>query len=341
MTSPAASRPRPAPWELALLVALPALWLITLYAQSPRAPDFFPLYFAAGRVLAGESPYGAQATAALAQRWDAPFAAAGVAYPLPLILLVTPLTALPLVAAAIVWVALGAAMAAGVADLPAWRGSAMAALLPLSFLPLQRSLVMGQATLIWFGLAALLLRSARRGDTWPWAICMALLVLKPQNGLIFALYGAYLAWRERRAVLLIAAGVGLALAGVSFLIQPGWLAAWRGQLAAYQAIVEPQTLLPWGLAVVAACWRAPAWARLAILQVALFPLSDLYSGAPLLIAWCAFPPPLALAGAGASWLWLLLGLPNTLGSFWLTLLLPLALAGIWQQWRLRRPQPAR
>ena len=70
----------------------------------------------------------------------------------------------------------------------------------------------------------------------------------------------------------------------------------------------------------------------------LFPLSDLYSGAPLLIAWCAFPPPVALAGAGVSWLWLFLGLPNSLLSFWLTLIAPLALAGIWQA--LRRPQDA-
>ena len=329
---------RLSPWAMALMVIVPALWLVILYAQSPRAPDFFPLHFAARQVLGGESPYGPQASELLAQSWDAPFAAAGVAYPLPLILLVTPLAPLPFAVAAVCWVVLGAALSAGVTALPEPRGSPLILLLPLCFLPLQRSLQMGQATLIWFGLAVLLLRSVRRGDAWLWAVCIVLLALKPQNGLIFALYGVYMAWRERREVLLIAAALGAALVGLAFVAQPGWLIAWRDQVMVYQTIVRPPTLLPWGLALLLACWRSGTWARLAILQVILFPLSDLYSGAPLLIAWSAFPPPVALAGAGVSWLWLFLGLPNSLLSFWLTLIAPLALAGIWQA--LRRPQDA-
>ncbi len=73
--------------------------------------DFEPLYFAAQRVLAGLSPYGADATNALAAHWPAKFAAAGVAYPLPIILLVLPLTWLPWTLAMSLWISAGTIMA--------------------------------------------------------------------------------------------------------------------------------------------------------------------------------------------------------------------------------------
>lgn len=338
MIKPTVTSPSRSPlWVLALLIGLPSLWLITLYAQAPQAIDFFPLYFAARQVLGGQSPYGPEATTALAQVWDAPFASAGVAYPLPLILLVVPLAGFSFAAAALCWITFGVVLTAGVVRLGKWPYSPLALLLPLCFLPLQRSLFLGQATFIWLGIAVLLLHSMRRGNRWLWAICIVLLVLKPQNGLIFALYGVYQAWRERRQVLVIAAVFGTALAGLSFLVQPGWLSAWLQQMRLYQTVVQPQSLLPWGLLVVLACWRSEIWARLAILQVVLFPLSDLYGSTPLIIAWCAFPLPIALIGSGVSWCWFFCRLPNTSLVFWMTLLVPLVVAGLWQ---LRQPQPS-
>src|SRR5262245_33144826 len=182
---------------------------LTLLALLWRAgivtPDFFPLYLGAELVRSGQSPYGSDATALLIQRWHAPepFPRAGIAYPLPVLILVMPLTLLPYSIAAGLWLLIGASVAALVSRLPD-----VDLLLPMLFWPLFWSVAIGQATLIWFGLSVLMILAMRDRQAWLVGMCIALLPLKPQSGLLFALVGCWWAWREDRTAFIWAAGVG-------------------------------------------------------------------------------------------------------------------------------------
>lgn len=100
-------------------------------------------------------------------------------------------------------------------------------------------------------------------------------------------------------------------------------------------------LLPVSLLAVVACWRLPWWSWVAVAQVVAFPLSDLYSALPLLLCWIAVGGPLALIGAGLSWVWPIAGLPNTIEVFWLLLIWPLIIGAGWRSWQKGRRQRQR
>lgn len=67
---------------LTICAVIMTLWLMALFSDPRLGTDFYPLYFGARRIISGESPYGAEATQALMREWSAPFAAAGIAYPI-------------------------------------------------------------------------------------------------------------------------------------------------------------------------------------------------------------------------------------------------------------------
>ena len=314
----------------AISVPLMTLWLLLLFADPRLGVDFYPLYFAGQRLGLGLSPYGDDATRQLAQGWHAPFATAGIAYPLPLLLLMVPLALVPLAYATGTWISAG--VIGVLAALRLRQGWPALLCIALLFLPFYRGAVMGQATLIWFGLSALLVMAIQSERLGVVGVVCALLLLKPQNGLLFGLAGIAWACAGHRRALWWFFGASLALWGGAFFAQPGWLNAWLAQVQTYQAIVRPPSLLPWGLAAIAATWKLPWWARVAAAQVIAFPLSDLYSGLPLLFCWLAIGGPAALAGASVSWLWSLLGLPKTVAIFWLVVMLPLLVAAVWRGW---------
>lgn len=312
------------------MTLIPALWIVLVASNRELGTDFFPLYFAARRIMSGLSPYGPQATAELARQWHAPFATAGIAYPLPFLLLVLPLGLLPFALAAGLWILAG--LAGAVASLRLADSWKPLTLLPLLFLPVFRSVVLGQATLVWFGLAVLLLLGIKYRWGWVVGVAAALLILKPQNGLLFAAAGLIWAARtERRALIWFVGAEGL-LALAATIVEPGWLAAWLAQVQSYNAIVHPPSLLPWGLLLALAAWRQPWWSIVAACQVVFFPLSDLYSALPLLLCWVAIGGPLALVGAGVSWIWSLAGLPNSVVVLWGLIICPLMLAMAWRSW---------
>ncbi len=319
-----------------LVVAVPiiALWIVLLANDSRLGVDFYPLYFGGEQIRAGISPYGDDATRALMQHWNAPFAKAGVAYPLPLLLMLVPLSLLPFGIAVSLWIGAGILGSLSVLRLKLQWYRLVA--LPFLFMPFHRSVVMGQATLIWFGLAVGLVIAiqAQRADIV--GVLSALLILKPQNGLFFALAGLVWAVVAHRRALWWFVGASVSLWGMAFVLQPGWLQAWFDQVRIYQTIVHPPSLLPLGLLVVAACWKLPWWARIAAAQVVFFPLSDLYSALPLLLCWVAIGGPLSIIGASVSWLWSILGMPSTVVIFWLMVLLPLIVVAIWQGWIAHR-----
>lgn len=311
-------------------IILIAFWFALFFTDALRGVDFYPLYFAATRIRDGLSPYGQDATFALMQNWDAPFASAGIAYPFPFLLLIVPFTFAPFPYAAWMWEFLGGISSIFVLKLgKAWRHS-----FPLLFLflPFYRSISLGQATLIWFGLSALLLHGIYSRRPWLVGIVVVLLLLKPQNGLFFAVAGILWGWAEERQTLWWFLGTALIIGCIAFGIRPGWLSEWIAQIQLYATIVTPQSLLPAGLLVLAACWRLPWWARVAVAQVVLFPLSDMYSALPLLFCWIAIDGPLALVGAGLSWLWLIGGFPNTVTMLWIFILVPLIVCALLRTW---------
>lgn len=314
-------------FSITLIAIIAGLWLALVIIQQPGyGGDFYPLYKAAQAVQAGALPYGEPFTRDLAREWPFPFAQAGFAYPLPVALLVTPLTVAPLALAGGVWAVVGLAGAWSAVCGRGW----LALLLPIAFMPVHRAFVMWQASLIWLALAVALRCALANGLSVLAGACIAILPAKPQAGLVFALAG--LAWAARYNLqALVWAGVfGLAVWGGSLAVWPGWLAGWLDQVRAYSQIVRPAWLLPFGLALPWALWRMPDWSWFALMQVVLFPLSDLYSALPLLLAWAEVGGVLALAGAGVSWLWVLLGLPNSIWVFWGLIMLPLLACGVWR-----------
>jgi hypothetical protein len=313
-----------------LFAIIAPVWIVLLFTMTRFGVDFEPLYFAGQRVLSGLSPYGADTTNALAAQWPAPFATAGVAYPLQIILLVAPLTWLPRILAVSLWVSIGM--------LAAFRSVRLASswqqlvLLPLLFLPLHRSVALGQATLVWFGLAVTMLLAIKSPKPWLVGLTCALLVLKPQNGLLFAMAGLVWSFRHDRRAIWWFVGCSGVLGTVSLLVQPDWPFAWLRQMQIYSEIVRPPTLLPAGLLLVLACWRLPWWARVAAAQVVLFPLSDVYSTVPLLLCWVAIGGPAALFGASITWLWAAPGFPNNMDTVWGLIMCPLLFCAIWRAW---------
>jgi len=311
-----------------LFAVIASIWTVLLFSMTRFGVDFEPLYFAAQCVLAGLSPYGADATNTLAANWPAQFAAAGIAYPLPIILMIVPLTLLPSTLALSLWISAGSIMAyCSIRLAPPWP---YLILLPLLFLPLHRNIMLGQATLVWFGLTVTLILAIKRRQPWLIGVICALLVLKPQNGLLFALAGLAWSFRHDRRAVWWFAGCGASLGCISLLLQPEWPYAWLQQVQVYSNIVQPPSLLPLGLVVVLACWRLPWWAVVAAAQVVLFPLSDVYSTLPLLLCWVAIGGPAALLGAGISWLWVMPGVTNTISNVWVLILCPLLVCAVWR-----------
>lgn len=334
-------------YRLTLLLAITHLAAIAVFwAGAAIAQDFFPLYFGAGWLLDGQLPYGKEATEALARVWlvPEPFRNSGLAYPLPAIMLLLPLALLPFLLASIVWTVVGWLLAvAGSA-----RITGSTPLLPLLYWPLLWSAILGQATLLWIGLAALLVVAMQQKRPWLAGVCIALLPLKPQAGLLFALAGCWWAWREQRRALLVA-GATAGLLGIgSLLLAPAWLSSWLSQLTLYDALVDPQLQLAWLFPLLIACWRLPWFARLAIVQVFAFPMvshnygADPYVLLPLLLAWVGIGGRVALLGVACSWLWLPLLFANLgLLAGPLALFVPLLLAGSWRFFQsTRRSLPA-
>jgi hypothetical protein len=171
-------------------------------------------------------------------------------------------------------------------------------------------------------------------------LCIALLPLKPQSGILFALVGVIWAWQHARRALLWAFGFGGALATLSFFVQPGWFIAWVDQIILYRQIITPLWLWPWLIVLVLCSWGLPWWARLMIVQVLLFPVvrqsygADPYTLLPLLLVWCAIGGRLAIGGVALSWLWpiaFVAEMSNYVSD--LFLLLPLACACAWRTWQ--------
>jgi hypothetical protein len=314
-----------------LLIGCVGLWVGLFFLRQPKdglGTDFYPLYRAGQALLAGENPYGPALMAEFVRDWRVPYAAAGFAYPLPAVVGVWPVLLLPLPLAILVWLVAGTLGSAAAIRLRSdWR---TLLLLPFCFMPLHGAAIMKQATLIWFALIVVLIFAMRREKAWLVGLCVALLPAKPQVGILFALAGLVWAWRSHRRTLFWVVGWGALIWGGSFLLQPHWVTDWLASVARYNRIVYTASLLPLGLVLLIVTWRLPWYARLGAAQVALFPITDVYSTLPLLLTWVGIGGPLALLGSSISWLGVLAGLPNTIVVLWAVVLVPLIACAAWQ-----------
>jgi hypothetical protein len=316
-----------------------SFWFAVLLLQNPGddlETDFYPIYRAGQVLLAGENPYSQAEIEHYRSVWEAPFARAGFAYPLFLVVGIIPLLLLPLKAAAWVWTGFGIAGSAAAIFLQKnWRA---VLLLPFLFMPLHRAATFRQATLVWCALLVVLILAMQHKKAWLVGWCIVMLAAKPQVGILFSAAGLVWGLRQDRKVLLWAGAWAVGIYGLSFWLQPGWVQAWMQNVLIYERIVEPVSLLPWSLILLAVTWKLPWYARLAAAQVALFPLSDVYSSLPLLLTWVGIGGWLSLAGSAVSWVWLALGLPTTVSMLWLMILLPVITASLVRFWQaMARP----
>ena len=306
-------------------------WVALLIVQQPPeiGGDFYPIYFGALKLLAGQDPYTAEASREMASQWLTPYAA-GFPYPLPMALICAPLVLIPLPVSMWLWTIFGTCGSFAALGLrPEWRKQL---LLPLFFAPLYISILVKQGTLVWFALIVVLLFAMRRRSSWLIGLSVALLPIKPQVGLFFAFAALIWSWQNDRRALYWAALWSILIWGASFALLPSWPLGWLEELKLYQAVNPAPSLLPWSLLLVLVTWKMSWPARLAALQIAVFPLNSLYTLLPLLLVWLEIGGPLALLGASVSMLWLAFPFERSAAVLWALTGVPLIFCAAWR-WR--------
>jgi hypothetical protein len=179
-------------------------------AQPESAPDPAPLIFAARSLIAGQNPYDVVGRAGSSS--DVP----PVLYPLPAILLFTPVASLPIPLVSSVWIAIGA-------GLLAWAVTRERLLSPASVLFVSTPFIHAVQTAQWTPL----LTSA---------------TLLPAAGFLFACKPTTALWLfayNPRWQTAVAAAMFLA---VSIVIWPGWIFAWRANFSTAVNVMSPLTL---------------------------------------------------------------------------------------------------
>ncbi len=310
-------------------------WILIRYGgifPGPPGQDFYQLWLGARMLIHGSSPYGEVVQREMSRAYGQ-WGGHSLPYPLPAVMVVTPLAILPLGTALVVWLSLNLVALSA----PVWlqRKGHYHLLLLLVFLPLVRTVGIAQPTLMWTSLAILLVVALQRGWSIPAGLCLALLPAKPQAGLIFATVGAMWALRHQRRALVWAGLWSLVIWGESFLLVPDWLGPVVTSVRRYSVLYPAPSLLPLGLLVIVAAYRLPWWGVAAAAQVILFPVRDIYSTLPLLVGWIAIGGPLGLIGAGLSWGWFALSSLPFVPRLWVSIFLPFAAAALWRAFTVR------
>lgn len=309
-----------------IVLGILSLLFILPIALQGYGHDFCPIYEGARLMVNDQSPYGAAATAYLAQTCPAVEAGAGTAYPLPFYFLLVPFVLLPFPIAAFIWTWIGTLLSLAIfLFVRQWPNIIF---LSICFLPFYRAVMIGQSSLIWFGICVILLMSLCRNWWFMAGICIAILVWKPQAGAIFALAGMWWGIRYDRRVLLVGAVHVWIMLIVAYVWQPNWLADWLLQVAVYQRVnISSSWLIILPLALVLS-WRFPGIVKIALIQVFLFPLVDPYAALPLLIIWILVGGWGAFFGASVAYLW-----PSwPWQGHWLLIIGPLLLAMAYRSW---------
>jgi hypothetical protein len=320
--SSAESRPGGASWRASIAVALGLATLAATIAWMSMSPsglakDFTLSWTAANHVLAGHDPYGEMRPTGV-YPFNVPFY-----YPLPAALLAVPFAPLPVRYAGIAFVF----VSFGVSALALMRDRAPRAALLLGF-PAVMAATLGQWSPLL--LAATVVPAVQ-----------LVLPVKPTLGA-----AAFLSRPSRVGVVL-----ALAVVGLCFLVQPGWLASWRAVVAGAWTSYTPPLRWGHGLGIVLLAafiwWRDPDARLLGVMVVA--PQLPLFYD-QLLVQAAARTPREVLLLVGASWVgglaWAFQGSPNA-GSaraptllILLTIYLPALGVVAWRNLRRRLVSPA-
>lgn len=216
-------------------------------APATFGTDFFPLWWAAQRLIHGEPVYGSAATRLLAQQWGAsePYASGGMAYPIPLVLLATPFTVLPFRAAVIIY--------NGISLLALMLGMRRLNRAAVWFLPtpaIVLGIALGQtstiilAGMLWWVVAV-------REQRWHWVVLLALLcLLKPTMGILVWCWTAILLYRHWSIIPRSARScfIGGTISGGITLL--AWGEPWLQQLIVYNQAINTDAFPTWSLLVI-------------------------------------------------------------------------------------------
>ena len=325
-------------------VAFIGVWLSIITIGSYPGPvggDFYQLWLGARYLLEGDTPYGMGVHDEMSMAYGK-WGQHGLPYPLPALMLVAPLALLPVTVALAVWMALSLTAVGSMAFLQkVWYHSLA---LPFLFIPLFRTASLRQPTLMWLGLAVILVLALQRRWSIVAGLCLAILPAKPQAGLIFALAGAVWAFRYQRSALRWAIVWGVLLWGGSIVLVPSWVGNVLSSMVEYREIYTTRWLFPVGFIAILAAYRLPWWGIAAAAQAVLFPLHDVYGMLPIILGWAAIGGPLALFGASLSLNWVVFSYMSFIPRLWISIILPFTLAAFWRsygegwvrQWRTRR-----
>jgi hypothetical protein len=322
------------PYKIIAIIAS-ILWLLTYVSRTypdPQGTDLYPLYSAASALFNGHDPYSPGFTKWLKQTWGVSqytHVASVIAYPLPFLIFITPITLFPLYIAIHIWNAISVLMAMQIARHS--KNFILGIFSLLMFYPLFHALVIKTSSVIWVGIAGYcLLLLEKKQSPFFLGILLAILPLKPQAGLIFSLYIIFDAIKTKTYIVLISAiFTSIVLWGASFLIDPHWFSKWLINIDLYKTQTEIVSFLPYGLLVILLSARTSLLTFIAVSQVVLFPINDIYSVLPLILPMMKFAPPMQAASSFFSlFLAIFMGFPNSYHYILAAVIMPFSIFSV-------------
>jgi len=285
----------------AILLFVGLCWLGVLWAvwyQDNQAGDFYPIYIGIQALFRGESPYSPQVAFAIKSSWawakDDNFIRAFCAYPIPVLIIFSPLGLLPIGIAAIFWQALLL-----VSILLAWlclgRNRRSPALW-LLFFPLSHVLYIQNTSALWFALSAFMLFKWKNLRPSTLGALSLLLCLKPQAGALIGISALIESWKSSKRPTIYFIIFAALILGAAQIIQPGWMAGWITTLIHYRQMMADDPIIVSRALLIVASVGLPLRIAAPVLQFAIFPPNDIYCALSLLLVWQQTRPRVAWLG---------------------------------------------
>ena len=292
-----------------------------------QGTDFYPLWYGAKLVLQGENPYSESSRLLFSQSWTTAQntdVAATIAYPIPFLLLITPLALMPIAIASSIWLAM--LMSTVVCFAKTFKLNNLL-LIPL-FYPVFHCILIKNSEIAWFALTCLTINGVKNKRVLLTAICCALLPLKPQAGIIVSLFALFELKEHRKLFWTIVALIAVLMAALSFLLQPLWLSSWIETVLYYKFAISRVEFFPWTIILIVPFIRAPWYVKACVLQLVIFDINDLYRTVHLLPALAYLGGPAAFIAASLSWLSAIIyEHPNNSHAIWFFCVTPTLILG--------------
>jgi hypothetical protein len=315
------------------------VWILAAGLFGIAQNDYGPIWYALVQLREGHPIYGAAATADLTHFWVGTLPGnqlAGNGYPLPLIIAMIPLSLLPYkismavmslgVLAALLWLFHKTAPQHTMRWVATILSSAM----------FFQTVLIGNVSTVWFFLLVWLCFAARQEQWTVIGILAPLVALKPQIGLVVAVWalGVLVSKRQWRG-LLGAAAVTFLLLASSYWLSPAWLYDWMAHVQTiYVAQLNPVHAPWWVWILLIAGYKKPWWVAASLLTVLVMPHVAYYSLMPLTIYWLDRGGRLVVVAGVLQWMYFF----NS-ALVWPLVVFPIMLA-VMADYRTRDPGPA-